>query len=318
MSARRRRSRWNGLLPIVKSSGPTSHDVVDIARRALKERRIGHTGTLDPMAEGLLLLCVGQATRLQQYLLDWDKTYAGRIRLGWSTTTYDREGEPEVERRDPPELTDLALAQIAASFRGQLDQLPPPFSAKKVDGKRLYELARQGEMVEVAPKTVTVQSIELEPDSEHGFLRFNLTCSSGFYVRSLAHDIGTTLGCGAHLYHLERPSIGPYTVSTALPQAELEAAEAPESVIEDPRWIPLDAITLPFPKLTLNPSATDRFTHGQEVVVLKVGDGTFTSGGLAAVVSHRGRLLGIGEVSQVLARGRTVAMRPKMVLSTSV
>jgi tRNA pseudouridine55 synthase len=291
--------------------------VVDLARRALKERRIGHTGTLDPMAEGLLLLCVGHATRLQQYLLEWDKSYAGRIRLGRSTTTYDREGEPTDERQEPPTLNETGLAEIAARFHGSFEQLPPPFSAKKIDGKRLYELARQGEAVDVEPKTVMVHSIDLKPDPEPGFLAFELTCSSGFYVRSMAHDIGQALGCGAHLHHLERRSIGPYAVSSAISQAELEAATTPEAVVEDPRWISLDAIKLPFPQLALNPSATDRFTNGQEVVVLRVGDTDLGSGGLATVTSQQGRLLGIGEITQVLARGRTVAMRPKMVLSRS-
>ena len=317
MSRGRRRARWNGLLPIVKEGGPTSHDLVDIARKALRERRIGHTGTLDPMAEGLLLLCVGQATRLQQYLLDWNKSYRGRIRLGWGTTTYDREGEPVGNRQQPPALTQAELDELTVPFRGQFDQLPPQFSAKKVAGKRLYELARQGEAVELQPKTVSVHSIQLYADEEPGFLGFELTCSSGFYVRSLAHDIGERIGCGAHLYHLQRSSIGPYAVESALPQAELEAAQTPESVVEDPRWIPLDQISLPFPQLVLNPSASDRFAHGQEVVVLRVNDDTFSSGGLAAALTQRGQLLGIGEVTQVLARGRTVAMRPKMVLSGS-
>ena len=125
---RRRPSRFHGLLPVAKLSGPTSHDVVDMARKALKERRIGHTGTLDPMAEGLLLLCVGQATRLQQFLLEWDKTYLGTVQLGHATTTYDAEGEPKEPRGEVPDLGPGDLAELEQRFSGTIDQIPPPYS----------------------------------------------------------------------------------------------------------------------------------------------------------------------------------------------
>ena len=135
MSRRRHPPRFSGLLPVIKEAGPTSHDVVDMARRALKERRIGHTGTLDPMAEGLLLLCVGHATRLQQYLLGWPKTYHGVVRLGFATTTYDREGEEAEPRGEAPVCDSDVLAGLQERFSGTFDQVPPPYSAKKVDGR---------------------------------------------------------------------------------------------------------------------------------------------------------------------------------------
>ena len=244
--SRRRPSRFHGLLPIFKMAGPTSHDVVDMARKALGERRIGHTGTLDPMAEGLLLLCVGQATRLQQYLLLWDKTYRGEIKLGHATTTYDGEGEAQEPAGTPPELNRATLDDLEPQFRGEIEQVPPPYSAKKVAGKKLYELARSGEKVTPEPKTVMVHHLELEaapPDR----LLVEARTSSGFYVRSLAHDIGVALGCGGHLQHLLRTAIGPYAADHALPQEALQAADSAEEIVNGNAWIPLEKVVLPFP-----------------------------------------------------------------------
>ncbi|NOZ93475.1 MAG: tRNA pseudouridine(55) synthase TruB [Acidobacteria bacterium] len=311
--SRRRPSRWHGLLPVAKLAGPTSHDVVDMARKALKERRIGHTGTLDPMAEGLLILCVGTATRLQQYLLAWDKTYEGRIRLGGATTTYDREGEAMEPAGPAPSLDEGALRELETRFSGEIDQVPPPFSAKKVDGKKLYELAREGREVHVEPKRVTVQSLRLEL-VEPGMLHFEVRTSSGFYVRSLAHDIGVHLGCGGHLEHLKRLRIGPYTAEAAISQEHLQAAGDPQEILEDPAWIPLEDLALPYPELTLNPGAEERFRHGGEVILLRQGEETFSQGDLAVLRGRENRLVGIGTVTNVLARGRTVVISPKMVL----
>lgn len=314
--SRRRPSRWHGLLPVLKTAGPTSHDIVDIARKALRERRIGHTGTLDPMAEGMLLLCVGQATRLQQYLLSWDKTYSGVIRLGQATTTYDLEGAPAEPSGPVPELGDGQLRELEAEFSGDIDQIPPPFSAKKVDGKRLYELARSGHEVEVEPKRVTVHELRLEIEGAD-LLRFTVRTSSGFYVRSLANDIGRGLGCGAHLVHLERLCIGPYDRDTALAQSVLETATDPRAIVESPVWVPFSEIQLPYPRITLNPGAEDRFNHGGEVIVLRQDAGKVAQEDLVSVHGHSGELLGIGGVVNVLARGRTVVLRPRMVVSTA-
>jgi|AMFO01.1.fsa_nt_gi tRNA pseudouridine 55 synthase len=310
----RRRPRWNGLLPVAKASGPTSHDVVDMARRALGERRIGHTGTLDPAAEGLLLLCVGRTTRLQQYLLGWNKTYRGLLRLGRATTTYDAEGETIPPSGPVPELDDTVLASLAQRFSGEIQQLPPPYSAKKVAGRKLYELAREGRDVEVKPKAVTVLALKLER-AAGDLLSFEVTTSTGFYVRSLAHDIGVHLGCGGHLKHLERVNIGPYTLDRALPQAELEATEDPATIVEGPFWIPLDAVELPFPRIDLNPAARDRFLHGGEVIVLHRGPTALAPGDSVAVHGQEGPLIGVGVAANVLARGRTVVIRPRMVLA---
>ncbi len=311
--SRRRPARWHGLLPVSKNAGPTSHDVVDMARKALRQRRIGHTGTLDPTAEGLLLLLAGQATRLQQYLLGWDKTYAGEIQLGRATQTYDAEGET-IEPSGPiPTLERDDLAALEAAFSGTIQQVPPPYSAKKVAGKKLYELARAGETIDVEPKSVTVFELHLDLEPG-GVLHFDVRTSSGFYVRSLAHDIGVRLGCGAHLLHLKRVAIGPYSLADALPQEKLEDASSPTEVVEAAPWTPLEKIQLPFPSVDLNPAAEDRFLHGGEVIILRTGGVGVGGGDALAVRGHGGQLLGIGTVGSVLARGRTVVVRPKMVL----
>lgn len=310
---RRRPPRFNALLPIAKASGPTSHDVVDMARRALSERRIGHTGTLDPMAEGLLLLCVGRCTRLQQHLLGWDKTYRGVIRLGQCTDTYDAEGEPVGEPRTVPNLDDDCLRDLERRFSGSYDQIPPPYSAKKVAGRKLYELARRGETPEVAPRTVTVHHLGIERTG-NDTLEIEVRADTGFYVRSLAHELGETLGCGGHLKRLVRTRIGPFELSAALTQESMESAASPEDILEHPAWVPLDEVPLPYPEAELNPVAAERFLHGQEVVVTRTGDTGIEAGNLMAV-RHRGALLGIGTVQHVMARGRTVGIQPSVVIA---
>jgi tRNA pseudouridine55 synthase len=212
-----------GVLLVDKPSGMTSHDVVDRVRRVLHMKRIGHAGTLDPMATGLLIILVGKATRLSQYLMSLDKEYEGTITLGQTTNTHDAEGEV-VLTREVPALTREALAEVMATFVGDQYQTPPMFSAKKQDGVPLYKLARKGREVEREPRFVRVSSFEL--------LRFELPqfdvrlrCSKGTYVRTLAHDLGEKLGCGAHLSALRRTATDRFTVAQAVPLAELQAMD---------------------------------------------------------------------------------------------
>jgi tRNA pseudouridine55 synthase len=298
---------------VCKTVGPTSHDVVDMARRALGERRIGHTGTLDPMAEGLLLLCVGQATRLQQYLMRWEKAYRGEIRLGYATTTYEGEGAPADPRGTPPELDPSTLRRLEQRFTGMVQQIPPPYSAKKVAGKKLYEFARDGQHLVVDAKQVTVHELHLE-QVERDLLGVEVRTSTGLYVRTLAHDLGTEIGCGAHLHRLCRVAIGPYSTAAALPQRLLDDAETAAEITGHPLWIPLDRIALPFPGVSLNAAATERFVHGQEVIVFRNGREPLASGSEVASFGPDGQLLGVGQVQAVLARGRTVSLSPAVVL----
>jgi len=300
----------SGFLLVDKPVGPTSHDVVQAARRALKERRIGHTGTLDPAATGLLLLCIGKATRLQQYLLSWEKTYEGEILLGWGTTTYDSEGAALASPRAVPALSADVVSGLAARFSGEIEQLPPPYSAKKTGGRKFYELARAGEEVPREPKRVTVHGIELSPAGPDR-LRFTVTCSSGTYLRSLAHDIGETLGCGGHLASLRRVRIGPWRVEDAVSAETL--ANRPQE-IGPKAHVSLASAILPFPEVVLNPTATDHFVHGQEVAV-REAEGSFVPGAPVGVRDRSGELIGIGVALAYLPRARTVNVAPRMVLT---
>jgi tRNA pseudouridine55 synthase len=288
-----------------------------MARKVLGERRIGHTGTLDPLAEGLLLLCVGQATRLQQFLLQWDKVYQGEIRLGWATTTYDSEGEASEPRGEVPPLDRKLLDQLEERFRGEISQVPPPYSAKKIAGRKLYELARNGEIVSPEPKLVQVKDLRLahrEPD----LLVVQTTTSTGFYVRSMAHDIGIALGCGGHLEHLHRSAIGPYTAADALDQEALTSAASAAEIIHGPNWVPIDDVALPFPDIEVNATAAARFAHGQDIVVFTPGIESVTPDSRIVVRSPDKRMLGIGSVRAVLARGRTLNIAPAMVLESAM
>ncbi len=312
--SRRKPPRFSGFLPVFKESGPTSHDVVDKARRALKERRIGHTGTLDPMAEGLLLLCIGHATRLQQYVLGWPKTYHGIVRLGFATTTYDREGETTDPQGEVPVLDHETLGGLEKRFSGTFDQVPPLYSAKKINGKKAYELARSGKTVVIEAKRVNVHSLALESSNENA-IDLTVEASTGFYVRSLAHDIGQVLGCGGYLYHLRRLAIGPYTIENALTQETLEKAKDPSEIIESDAWIPLEKALLPYPEITINATAAEHFVHGQEVVVFRTGSEPVETEDRVVVRAADGGLIGIGSVQAVLARGRTLNVHPVMVLA---
>ncbi|CAN5748451.1 tRNA pseudouridine(55) synthase TruB [soil metagenome] len=215
----------SGVLPIDKPEGPTSHDAVAAVRRALGIRQVGHTGTLDPFASGLLLVCVGSSTRLAEYLVGLPKTYRATLILGVSTDTDDKTGTPvhhsEAWRDVTPERIRAALAEQV----GTVQQIPPAYSAKKVAGKRMYAVARQGGEVERTPATVTIHGIEVlriaPPEVE-----FEVTCSKGTYIRAIARDVGEVLGVGAHLAALRRTDVGSWSVDGALPLDTLNDAQA--------------------------------------------------------------------------------------------
>ena len=212
----------NAVLIIDKPSGLTSHDVVARARRILKERSIGHLGTLDPMATGVLPLVVGSFTRLAQFYTGAEKVYEGVIRFGFSTDTYDATGEPSSEAI-PVSLEASVLEGHFRQLTGRLLQTPPPFSAKRVGGKRAYELAREHKPVHLAPVEVEVYALELL--SLHGEqVHFAVECSGGTYVRSVAHDLGQKLGCGAHLAGLRRTAVAEFTLSRAVTLERLQEA----------------------------------------------------------------------------------------------
>ncbi len=211
----------DGLLIIDKPSGLTSHDVVNRVRRATNIRPVGHAGTLDPMATGVLVVCLGQATRVSEYLLGHDKAYHAKIRLGIETTTDDADGEVVATRG--VNVDRAAVERALALFAGEIQQIPPMYSAIKRDGQKLYELARQGIEVEREARSVIIRSIELRgyqaPD-----VTIDVQCSAGTYLRSIARDLGAALGTGGHLIELRRMAAGPFTIEQALPLEAFEAA----------------------------------------------------------------------------------------------
>jgi tRNA pseudouridine55 synthase len=220
----------DGVIVVDKPEGWTSHDVVNKMRRIAGTKKVGHLGTLDPIATGVLPLVIDRATRLAQFYTRSDKIYEGLVRFGWSTTTYDRAGEPTSYRRevviDPDELE-----RLLERFRGEFLQVPPPVSAKKVDGKRAYELARKNVAVELEP--VKIQLYELKVLSVEGSeVRLRAHCSGGTYMRSIAHDLGLAMGCGAHLGELRRVASGEFELDQARTLEQLESLAADERLVD--------------------------------------------------------------------------------------
>ena len=210
-----------GILIIDKPQGMTSHDVVDRARRALKLRRIGHTGTLDPFATGVLVLCLNRATRIARFLVTDEKEYLATMRMGFATDTGDLTGRPLSSPADTSHLTRAAVDEALGQFRGRIEQIPPMYSAKKIGGVKLYELARRGLEIERAPVEVEIKKLELCESEDHqdgvgNIFSFRVICSSGTYIRCLAEDIGRSLGVGAHLIKLRRLRSGLFDISRAI------------------------------------------------------------------------------------------------------
>lgn len=261
----------DGVLVIDKPAGLTSHDVVARVRRALGIRRIGHLGTLDPMATGVLPLVVGRATRLASLLAPARKTYDGVIQLGVVTDTYDATGAVATDIRarmaegNPAPPTADAVVRATAAFSGTFLQQPPPYSAKKVRGVRAYRLARRQRPVAPEPVTVTVHAIDVvEVTPTH--VRCRVTCDAGFYMRALAHDLGAALGCGACLTSLRRERNGAFDLSSALPFADLDQ---PAAIIAR-RLIPIGELLPEAPRLILTSRGAERARHGNDLTAADV------------------------------------------------
>ncbi|RMG99143.1 MAG: tRNA pseudouridine(55) synthase TruB [Chloroflexi bacterium] len=218
-----------GILVVDKPSGMTSHDVVQRVRRVAATRKVGHAGTLDPLATGVLLVCVGQATRLLEYLVGRPKRYVATVRLGQETDTYDAEGEVVAERPFS-HVSREAIEKILPQFRGEIQQRPPAYSAIKQGGQPLYKLARQGVEVERPLRTVTIYQLDLL-DWNPPYLKLDITCSSGTYIRSLAHDFGQVLACGGHITSLQRTAVGEFTRQQAVPLAQITAESLPNLLL---------------------------------------------------------------------------------------
>lgn len=249
-----------GVLIIDKPSGMTSHDVVACVRRLLGIRQIGHFGTLDPFATGVLPLSVSKATRFAQFYLKSRKSYEGVIRFGFSTDTYDGTGTPASEE-GPVSVETETLEKLFREFTGRFPQTPPPYSAKRVGGKRAYELARQKKPVQLTPVEVEVYAFELL--SFDGLrASFAVECSGGTYVRSLAHDIGQKLGCGAHLESLRRTAVAEFTLDRSVTLEKLEDAVSQQSVRD--RIIPLEGLLPNCPELIVRGREEKSVRHGNK------------------------------------------------------
>lgn len=251
----------DGLLLVDKPAGLTSHDVVDRLRRRLGGAKTGHFGTLDPLATGLLIVAAGKAVRFNRYYAARDKSYQGRIRLGVSTDTYDAEGVPT----SPACAAFPSREAIAGAIRalsGAIEQVPPPFSAKKLAGRPLYSYARKGRPVEARPVPVFIHEFEAHLD-ELPFLEFSVRCSSGTYVRSLAHDLGQALGCGAFLAVLRRTAIGEFDIRAARPLGDIERSL--ESGEGESLGIPLDHLLEDLPGSILDAEGRERVRNGRPI-----------------------------------------------------
>ncbi|WP_299025048.1 tRNA pseudouridine(55) synthase TruB [uncultured Thermanaerothrix sp.] len=250
----------SGVLVVDKPVGLTSHDVVQIIRKGTNIRRAGHTGTLDPRASGVLVVLIGPAVRLSEYVSASDKRYQAVIRLGETTDTYDSEGR--VVSTSPVEITEEQFAEVLQQFVGEIEQVPPPYSAVKVQGRRAYEMAREGEEVDLQPRKIKVYSLELlewaPPEAV-----IDIHCSSGTYIRSLANDLGKVLGCGAHLVGLRRTRSGRFTLRDAVPLRKLREA------FENGTWyqylIPAAEALADWPAIELDHEQVELIRHGHRI-----------------------------------------------------
>jgi len=280
----------DGLLNLLKPPGMTSHDCVDVLRRLVGTRRVGHTGTLDPGAAGVLLCCIGRATRLSEFLMAQDKAYRVEVLLGISTNTGDALGE--VIARREVHVTREALDEVLRRFTGTIQQIPPMVSAVHREGVRLYQLARKGIEVERAPRTVTVYAIEVvrfDPPS----VLLDISCSKGTYVRQLAHDIGEALGCGAHAAFMVRTRLGPHTLAESATFEEVEEAVRKGEFAH--LLIPPAKALRELPEVEVEGRMRAALLNGQPVPLWKVAPHlSLEPGALVKVLDLEGNLLAIG------------------------
>lgn len=293
----------DGILNLNKPRGPTSHDIIDRVRRLTGIRRVGHAGTLDPMATGVLLVCIGKATRVSEYLVAGQKVYRARVRLGIATDTYDAEGQV-VASTDPVDTNRAEVEMALAPFRGTIEQVPPMYSALKHKGQPLHKLARQGVEVKREPRRVEIARLELTEWAPPE-CTLEVTCSPGTYVRALAHDLGQALGCGAHLTSLARLASGGFRLKDAVTLDAFAQASA------QGHWSdllhPIDAALAHFPALHLDAEGARRLCAGQAVTPPQpppLGGG----GGLARAYGLDGAFLALAIYDPV-----TKAWRPHKV-----
>lgn len=297
---RRRPSGRNidGIVLLDKPLGITSNKALQKVKRLFNANKAGHTGSLDPLASGLLPICLGEATKISSYLLDADKAYTGTCKLGVRTTTADAEGEI-IEQKPVGELTEKQVNAVLAKFTGTLEQIPPMHSAIKQNGQPLYKLAHQGIEVERQPRTIHIYElaqIRLAGDE----LDINMRCSKGTYVRTLAEDIGRELGCGAHLSALRRTKVGPFNLDRAVTMEALEALAEESFDALDQHILPIEQALADWPEIQLTEDSAFYLNRGQAIQVAKA-----PTSGLVRLSANQ-RFIGIGEI---LEDGRVAPRR---------
>ena len=292
----------NGIINVIKPPGMSSHQVVSHVRRTLKMKRIGHTGTLDPGAGGLLPLCVGRATKLVPFMTEYDKSYVAEMTLGISTSTQDADGET-VEIDTELEISPNELGTVFSQFLGKIEQIPPMASAVRVGGVRLYELGRQGISVERKPRQVTIKELHINkiwPETQHSLrfgsrILFFVCCSKGTYIRTLCHDLGQALGTYAHMSFLTRVGVGPFSIETGITLEELEAKVSQDNY---DFILPMEKALPDFPQVKVAPTMERRILNGNAITPdylvdvpqqLMVGDQVL-------ITAIDGELLAIGEI----------------------
>ncbi len=276
-----------GVLLIDKERGLTSHDVINQVRRRLQTRRVGHSGTLDPLATGLLVVAVGPATRFLQYLPLEPKEYVAEVKFGQSTETLDAEG-PVISEATPPSDLSGAIADIRDNFLGLIEQVPPMYSAIKVDGKPLYTYARQGKEIKREPRRVHIAELEvMQVDGDQANIR--VVCSGGTYIRTLADDIGKSIGCGAHLTGLRRTKVGRFNLSHSVNLANVSQSDI----------VPLEEALKPLPMLQLDVAGVQNVREGRQIPLPT--DLDLGSKSLVALIDPKGRVFSIArEISNQL------------------
>ena len=286
----------SGVLVIDKPAGPTSHDVVAVVRRALGVDRVGHTGTLDPLATGVLPLVIGRATRLAAFMSGADKEYLARVRFGTTTPSYDAEGVEAAPVNGSVPAGAREILAVLPRFSGTYLQQPPPFSAKKIAGTPAYKLARRKSPVEVKPAEVTVRDLDLLGYAD-GAAVVRIVCSSGFYVRSFAHDLGTVMGCGAYLEALQRTRAGTFVLDDAIPMNHV--IENPDEVRS--RIVPLERLLPDLPAAKLTEPGLRRASHGNTLTGsdfrLAEAESGVPVGARCRLIDPSGRLVGIADMA---------------------
>ncbi|AKU90022.1 tRNA pseudouridine(55) synthase TruB [Vulgatibacter incomptus] len=292
----------DGILIVDKPEGPTSFDVVKRLRRLGRDRKAGHTGTLDPMATGVLPICLGDATKLVPFVMEGEKDYEGVVALGVETDTYDATGTP-VEERDPSGIGRGDVEAAVAAMVGEYWQTPPMYSAVKVGGRRLYELARKGEEVERKPRKVRIDSIELlDWDPSAATARIHVRCGKGTYIRSIAHELGQTLGVGGHLARLRRLRTGSFPIERAVPfQVVLDVMAAGREAELEAHLVGMRDCLPELPEIVVDDARARKVLHGMALGgrdLAECGSRRLEDGAQVRVVAPDGGLLAVGEMER--------------------